>query len=336
MSGFLPILSVLGLLTAGLEVRGAESSDEVLQKLQDGGFSGVVLIAKGDTVLHEQGYGLASCDESLANSADTVHAIGSITKMFTAAAIGKLAAAGKLRLDGTLADYLEDVPDDKAAITVEQLLRHTSGLRTYHETSRKGDFEAMDRPQAFDVIMRRRLRSEPGEREEYSNSGYTLLAMIIEEVSGQSYTDYMRDHVLIPAGMTSTGFWGDTFDPIASTPNEVLGCSSPDQWEYSWVLVGNGGMVSTISDMHRWIRALQGDRVLSNKAKALIGFDRRLKKGFGSAGGSSQHELNATLQYHSDTDITVVAISNRNTMRAESFARSLLKAVVREHKTVTP
>lgn len=333
MSAFVHFLSVFVLLAAaGVAAFGEESTSEVLQKLEDGGFSGVVLIAKGDTVLHEQGYGFASCDESVANAASTVHVIGSITKMFTAAAIGQLAAAEKLQLDGTLADYFDDVPEDKAAITIEQLLRHTSGLRPYHETGRKGDFEAMDRSQAFDVVMRQRLRAEPGELENYSNSGYTLLAMIIEEVSGKSYTDYIRDHLLIPAGMTSSGFWGQSFDPIASTPNEVLGCSSSDQWDYSWVLVGNGGMVSTIGDMYRWVRALKGERVLNNKAKVLIGFDRRMKGGFGSAGGSSQHEFNATVQYHGDSDITVVAISNRDTMRAESFARSLMKAVVRDHE----
>ena len=109
----------------------------------------------------------------------------------------------------------------------------------------------MTRDKAFKEIMGQRLLSTPGSNENYSNSGYTLLAILIEQVSGLAYTDYIRERILIPAGMKSTGFWGESFPAMASSTNKILGCSSPDTWAYSWVLVGNGGMVSTISDMHR-------------------------------------------------------------------------------------
>lgn len=320
----------LVLLSGVTNAAKAESTDEFLQQLENRRFSGVVLIAQGDRVLNQRAYGFASCDNSTPNTPETVLAIGSITKMFTAAAIGHLAETGRLQIDGTLADYLDDIPDDKAAITIRQLLNHTSGLGTYHETTRAGDFEQQTREEALEVILRRRLRFAPGEREMYSNSGYTLLAIILEEVSGQSYTSYLRQHLLGPAGMTSTGFWGDRFAVMATSPNQLSGCSSPDNWQYSWVLVGNGGMVSTAADLHRWITALRGNRVLSEQAKTRVGLDRRLRGRFGEAGGSSQHEFNATLVGDGPRQITVVAISNRNTVQAEEIAGSLLKAAVNE------
>lgn len=216
------------------------------------------------------------------------------------------------------------------SITIQQLLEHTAGLETYHETGGLGDFEAMTSDQAFEEITRRPLLATPGRRGNYSNSGYTLLALLIEAVSGQGYQEYVREHILIPAGMASTGFWGESFVPMAATPNVVLGCGSPDTWDYSWVLVGNGGMVSTAEDLHRWVMALRGDAVLSEAAKARIGFDERLRKGFGDAGGSSQHEFNATIEYNGRNNVTVVAISNRNTLPAEDFSQALLRAAVRE------
>ncbi|MDJ0703092.1 MAG: serine hydrolase domain-containing protein [Leptolyngbyaceae cyanobacterium MO_188.B28] len=301
-----------------------------LKDLEAAGFSGGILIANGERVIVKEGYGFSSCEDVVANTADTIYAIGSVTKMFAAAAIGQLDAAGLLNIDDPISLYLEDLPGDKANITIKQLLTHTSGLRSYHETQELGDFEAMTRDRAFEEIMGRPLRFAPGSKEKYSNSGYTLLAMLIEKVSGLAYTDYIRERILIPAGMTSTGFWGESFPAVASTPNRILGCSSPDTWEYSWVLVGNGGMVSTISDMHRWVLALQGESVLSEPAKQRLGFDQRMRSGFSDAGGSSQHEFNASITYAQPSGRIVVAISNRNKVRAEKISDKLLRAALHE------
>jgi CubicO group peptidase (beta-lactamase class C family) len=306
------------------------SVNDILDRLERKNFSGMVLIANGDEITYETSYGFASCDQSVENTTVTVQAIGSITKMFTAVAVAQLEDRGLINIDNPVSDYLDNIPADKASITVRQLLEHTAGLKTYHETQNLGDFEPMTRDQAFTEIMNRPLRYSPGDKWHYSNSGYTLLAILIETVSHMDYTAYVREKILLPAGMTSTGFWGEAFEPIASSPNVILGCSSPDGWDYSWVLVGNGGMVSTAADLHRWIRALKGNEVLSEAAKERIGYDGRMNEGFGDAGGSSQHEFNATIEYDGKQDITVVAISNRSSMPAESFGIKLLEAVIRE------
>lgn len=302
----------------------------MLSQIEQKNFSGVILIAKGDKVLYEKSYGFSSCDARVKNTPETVHSIGSITKMFTAVAIAQLEAQKRIDMDKPVSTYLKNIPEDKASITVRQLLEHKAGLETYHETKNLGDFQAMTRKQALSEILNKPSRNSF--EEHYSNSGYTLLAVLIETVSGKNYTTYIRDNILNPAGMTSTGFWGEQFSPIASTPNEVLGCSSPDKWNYSWVIVGNGGMVSTAADLHRWVRALKGNVLLSETAKKRIGYDAMFAEGFGDAGGSDQHQFNATIEYDAKQDITVVAISNRSTLPAEDIAIDLLHVAIKESK----
>lgn len=327
---FLSFALLVGLVSVFLmkTISSPKTVQELLVQIKKDGFSGGVLIAKGETVLYEKGFGSASCDPSVVNTNNTVFAIGSITKMFTDIAIAQLDAEGRLNIDALISDYLDNVPVDKADITTRQLLEHTSGISAYHETSDLGDFEVMNKDEAFKEIMRRPLVSAPGEKERYSNSGYTLLAMLIEATSGLDYTRYLKDNILSPAGMTATGFWGDHFEPMASTPTDTQGCGSPDQWQYSWVLVGNGGMVSTTRDILLWIRALKGDSLINASAKQRIRYNKMLNEGFGSAGGSSQHEFNATIEYDAQQDLTVIVLSNRNTVSAESIALKLLQALI--------
>ncbi len=306
------------------------SFDSQLNDLVEQGYNGTILVAHGDKVLHEAGYGVASCDGTVANSAETVFSVGSVTKMFTAVAIGQLDDAKQLSVDDPLSKFFDDVPTDKADITVTQLIEHRSGLQTYHDQAPLGDFFPMTREEAREEIFGRKLQFTPGDEYNYSNSGYTLLALIIEAASGQTYTDYIRQNILEPAGMNNTGFWGESFSPIASAPNEVVGCSPPASWDYSWALVGSGGMVSTIGDLHRWVLALQGDELLSDAGKRRTGFALAMSLGFGSAGGSSQHEFSADVEYIAPANVIVIAISNRHTPRAEDIAPQLLQSALRD------
>ena len=103
--------------------------ETTLNEIENNNYSGAILVANGEQILRKSGYGFASCDNSLSNDGKTVFSIGSITKMFTAAAIGQLDEAGKLNIDQTLDSYFPDVPPDKALITLRHLLNHTSGLQ---------------------------------------------------------------------------------------------------------------------------------------------------------------------------------------------------------------
>ncbi len=244
----------------------ADPEDDLTKKLDDyiltaveAGFSGAVMVVKGGEVVLHDGYGLADRDKNIPVNKDTVFDIGSITKRFTRAAILKLEEQGKLKRSDTLSSIIDDVPADKAGITIEQVLEHTAGFHEYHDT--KGDFEEMDREQALKTILNQKLRFEPGDHMEYSNSGYGLLAVIIELVSEQSYPSFLKEYLFKPAGLTRTGFyrdplWEEDEVAIGYEGRKIGKINSPYYWPHmTWALVGGGGMVSSVGELYKWIQA---------------------------------------------------------------------------------
>jgi CubicO group peptidase (beta-lactamase class C family) len=167
------------------------------------------------------------------------------------------------------------VPDDKRDITIHHLLTHTSGLPPFHSFGADGvhgDFQVMHREEAERVIMARPLDFSPGEDWTYSNSGYTLLAAIVERVADRPFEAVLRSELLEPAGLTHTGLyfqplWHDV--AVARGYRESGDQGSPLEWtntEELWGLIGNGGVLSTIDDLARWHRALQDGMVLPRHA----------------------------------------------------------------------
>jgi CubicO group peptidase (beta-lactamase class C family) len=233
-------------------------------KAAEQGFSGTSLVVVRGETIFSQGYGMADRAEKVANGPDTAFDFGSIMKDLTAAAIFQLDAEGALSVDDPLSTFFPMAPADKAEITVLQLLQHRSGLREYHDT--EGDFEPLTREQAREAIFAQKLRFAPGTREAYSNSGYTLLAHIIEIASGDRFTDYIEKTLLEPAGMNSTGFYGDSLwndvDTAIGYGAKRFQDNDPASWIYTWALVGNGGLVATAPDLARWLSALHDGRVL--------------------------------------------------------------------------
>ncbi|HMJ11015.1 MAG TPA: serine hydrolase domain-containing protein, partial [Polyangiaceae bacterium] len=228
------------------------------------GFSGAALITiEGERVL-AGGYGLADRDDQVANSVDTAFDVGSIMKDFTAAAVFKLVGEGKLALSDRLGALFPEVPRDKADITLLQILQHRAGFDEYHDTH--GDFEAMTQAEARQRIFAQELLFEPGSDEAYSNSGFTLLADVVQTVSGEAFTDYLRKSLFVPAGMQQTGFYSE---PLWQTVNTAIGYDAqtfgendPATWSYTWSLIGNGGLVTTVLDLDRWHTALWAGQVL--------------------------------------------------------------------------
>jgi CubicO group peptidase (beta-lactamase class C family) len=169
-------------------------------------FSGAVLIGKYGKPIFQAAHGYAGRDRKMPNTVDTKFRFGSMGKMFTAVAVLQLAQAGKIKLDDPVGKYLTDYPNQEVAtrVTIHELLTHAGGTGDifgpeFHgaELKELKDYLAIagDRPPLF----------EPGSRHQYSNYGFILLGRIIEVVSGQSYYDYVNQHVFIPARMTSTG-----------------------------------------------------------------------------------------------------------------------------------
>lgn len=245
--------------------------DTYLGRLERLGFTGTVLVAKDGKVVLERGYGLADRDRKIPMAADSVISIGSITKQFTAAAILKLEMRGKLRVEDTIARFWPDAPADKAGITLHQLLTHTAGLRSDYGPT---DYEVVTRDAYVGRVLAAPLDMPPGRGHRYSNAGYSLLAAIVELVSGQSYERFLRESLFEPAGMRQTGYrvasWRDGQVARGYVDGRDWGTISEklaDEKLPYWNLVGNGGVHSTAGDMYRWHLALEGEAVLSKQAK---------------------------------------------------------------------
>src|SRR5215203_749248 len=247
--------------------------DEYLNRSVPFGFSGVILVAQNDKIVLLDAYGLADSEHRIPVTVDTAFYIGSITKQFTAAAVVKLEMQGKLRVTDTLDKIFKDVPAGKKEITVHQLLTQSSGL---------GDTEdKYGSPVQKDVQLRRimeaKLEFDPGKEYSYSNAGYSLLGMIVEQVSGQPYEKYLHENLFKPAGMFQTGYripkWSK--DKVVHGFSEGADKGSPLDRPWledgpSFALRGAGGMLSTLGDLYRWHLVLEKDEILSADAKRKI------------------------------------------------------------------
>ncbi len=241
--------------------------DRYLTGIEPFGFSGAVLVARDGQVVLNKGYGLAIRSEGIENTSETVFGTGSITKQFTAAAIMKLEMLGKLDTADGIGKYLDGVPQDKTGITLHHLLTHTAGV----VPSVGDDYAAAHRDETVKKILAAPLESAPGERFQYSNAGYTLLAAVVEIVSGQPYEEFLNEHLFKPAGMRFTGYRLPDWDEKVVAHWYVGGTDNgtPLEKDYPyWNLIGNGGILSTTGDMYKWHLALAGDDILSAEAKA--------------------------------------------------------------------
>ncbi|MBI3817230.1 MAG: beta-lactamase family protein [Planctomycetes bacterium] len=238
--------------------------------LNASGVRGGILVAKNGKVILSNGYGWADGKHTIPISTETVFDIGSITKQFTAAAILKLQEEGKLRVTDSITKFFGNVPPDKQTITVRQLLTHTGGFA--HDAAEPS--EILTRDAAADRILNSKLLLKPGERYGYSNAGYALLAIIVEIASGAPYENYLYYKLWKPSGMLKTGFaFPNSTDREIAHGFDISGdLGSPRQrWGNdgpSWGGRGAGGVLSTLEDLYKWHRALEGGEILTNESKA--------------------------------------------------------------------
>lgn len=240
------------------------------------GFRGAIAFRAGDGPLRVFVHGAADCDGRRALDRGTRFDIGSITKALTGAAILKLIEQGRLSPDTKLSKLFPQMPPDKADITVMQLLTHTAGL----PDSLGEDETYVSRAQYLEMAFAAPLLFPPGEKEEYSNVGFSLLGAEIETVTGQRYETALRELVLTPAGVPGIGYlagarrrnacglrdgqsWGSTRD--------YFGVREP-----SWHLVGNGGLLATPEELTSWFDAVFQGKVLN--AAGVAQFDQIMRR----------------------------------------------------------
>src|SRR5690606_25352581 len=207
-------------------------------------------------------YGMADLEHDIRNSPGTIFEAGSVSKQFTAAAILLLVEDGVLSLDDDVRKYVPELPDYGHTITLRHLLTHTSGLRDWGAVAAIAGWGRNVRTHTHDHVVdilsrQRALNFTPGAEYSYSNSGYNLLAVIVDRTSGMSFADFSRTRIFEPLGMTHTQ-WRDDYTRIVKGRSSAYGFEGGE-----WVIDrpienvhGNGGLLTTVADLLTWNQAL--------------------------------------------------------------------------------
>jgi len=299
-----------------------------------------VLVSKDDKILFQRAYGMADVKAKRANTDDTPFRIGSITKQFTAAAILKLQEQGKLKVEDSLAKYYPDWPNGEN-ITLHHLLTHTSGMVSYtaHTRFLSQVRKPVDMPKLVQSIQEADPHFPPGEDWNYCNSGYLLLGLIVEKVSGKSYEDLLRETFFEPLGMKQTGVHQKGAEPDEESlgyAKGLLGFKRANNWDMSWA-GGAGALYSTTGDLHRWTLGIINGKVLSKESlraaftPATLNDGTETDYGYGwgieNPGkeptvmhGGGLEGFNSYLAYSSKRKVTIAVLANtHNVYNTESI-----------------
>nr|WP_235499716.1 serine hydrolase domain-containing protein [Stenotrophomonas acidaminiphila] len=302
-----------------------------LMQRYDGRVPGAaVLVLKDGQPVFRRGYGLAVVEDGTPVSPATNFRLASVSKQFTAAAILLLAEDGRLSIDDPLKKWLPGLPAVADAMTLRQLLSHTSGLLDYEDL-----MDPADTRQVHDIDVLHLLQKEnriyfaPGSSYRYSNSGYALLALVVGKASGSDFASFLRQRIFLPLGMTATFAHQDGVDEV---PDRAYGYSQIDgHWQRTdqsttSAVLGDGGIYSSIDDLAKWDTALYDERLLRRAS---------LQQAFSAATATPEPDvphygfgwrINGDALWHSGESIgfrnvivrypkqklTVVVLSNRN------------------------
>lgn len=321
--------SLEGAEVTGASVAAVQQVDQ-LMKRYDGKVPGAsLLIVRDGEPLLRRSYGMANLEAGTAVTPATNYRLASVSKQFTAAAILLLAEDGSLTLDDAARKWLPELPVDNASVTIRHLLSHGSGLIDYEDDLPDGlDRQVRDADVLAILAKQDSTYFPPGGDFQYSNSGYALLALIVERVSGRGYPEFLQHRIFQPLEMTETLAFVDGGPPISS---RAYGYS---QEEGTWVrtdqsptsaVLGDGGIYSSIDDLAKWNAALDDDRLLSANSRALAftpansTHDPGVEYGLGWYVGNDRvwHSgetmgFRNVLVRYPNQGLTVVILSNRN------------------------
>lgn len=306
-----------------------------------GGFSGAVLVARGDEVLFRKVYGTASHERDEAMALDTKFRIASVSKQFTAAAILRLQDEGVLSVDDPVCRWIQPCPEAWAPVRIHHLLSHTSGIPDLMQRPGWGEMRTTHQTpeQLTAASAEYRLSFEPGTKIRYSNAGYNLAGAIITAATGQGYHGWLRAEFFEPLGMDDTGF-DDGAVETAMGYAWLAGGRTPQPESNASIVYAAGGLYSTADDLLAWNRALHGGRLLSAESYRrmttphnppgdegppgrpprgwgyglfMADLGARMEPGF--LAGQIYHTgswagFRALVTYHPAQDVTVVALSN--------------------------
>jgi CubicO group peptidase (beta-lactamase class C family) len=304
---------------------------DVLMKQYDGNVPGAsLLVVRDGKSVVRRSYGQSNLEDGIATTSGTNYRLASVTKQFTAAAILLLVQDGRVALDDPLKKWLPSLPSADDSVTITHLLTHTSGIIDYEEIIPAGTVA-----QLRDADVLRLLETQnstyfkPGASYRYSNSGYALLALIVERASGKSFATFIRERIFMPLGMSHTVAYEEGTSIVS---NRAFGYTMKDGvWtrkdqSTTSAVLGDGGIYSSIDDLAKWDAALYDARLLSDDSRRLAFTPHTttdkadVKYGFGwrITGDTLWHSGETTgfrnvIVRNPSRKLTVVVLTNRDT-----------------------
>jgi CubicO group peptidase (beta-lactamase class C family) len=325
--------------------------DQVVQFYVSGKqFMGSVLVARGNDILFNKGYGFANMEWEIPNTPSTKFRLGSLTKQFTAASILLLEERGKLSVDDPVKKYMPDAPAAWDKITIFNLLTHTSGIPNFTSFPEYISLEpfASTPEQLVARFHDKPLDFQPGEKWNYSNSGYILLGYLVEKISGESYEKFVQENIFTPLGMTDSGYDSNAaIIPHRAAgympgPNGLLNAG----FIHMSIPFSAGALYSTTGDLLRWEQGLFGGKLLSPGSLQKMTTPFKSDYAFGllvhtvsghkvidHAGGIEG--FNTHLAYYPEDKLTLVVLGNMNSSVPQEMALKLA-ALVHGEKVVLP
>ena len=343
-------ISILLLLTTAACTSSNRHVDEIdlLMQRYDGAVPGAsLLVIRDGKPAIRKSWGLADVEARISATPATNYRLASVTKQFTAAAVLHLVQDEKIRLDDPVRQWLPTLPNAADSVTIGHLLTHTSGIVDYEDVMAPGTTM-----QLHDADVLRLLESQdttyfkPGTSYRYSNSGYALLALIVERASGKTFATFLRDHIFTPLGMTNTVAFEDG---ISTVPVRAFGYvmrnngwTQRDQTSTSAVL-GDGGIYSSIDDLAKWDAALYDSRLLTDESRRLAfaphtdtdeadvryGFGWRITGETLWHSGETSGFRNVIVRYPA-RKITVIILTNRNEPEPYRTALAIADIYIRD------
>lgn len=309
-----------------------------------------VLVAKKGELLLEKAYGTANLELNVPMSSAMAFRIGSITKQFTAISILQLVDKGLIALKDSIQKFIKNFHFKGKTITIENLLTHTSGIKGYEQIDSKlPNVMRIDfAPKVIiDSLDKLSLEFEPNTKYNYSNSNYFLLAYIVEQVSGKSYQQYLKENIFAPAGLNSTFYESQT----EIIPNRANGYSFSDgkYWNTDFIsmalIYGAGALRSTVGDLYKWHKALYIGKLIKKETfinaiqphkladgmqiDYCYGFFNKTENGINSIGhGGAIDGFRAIEMYYPNQDIFITLLCNSETDNFERFFQSIFNIIL--------
>jgi len=276
----------------------ADAIGKLMTTLHERGqFNGAILVAEHGEVLYRRGFGKADIRTGTAFAPDTLSDIGSVTKQFTAMAIMMLAERRRLSYDDLISKYIPEFSGAShlGRITVRQLLTHTSGIPDYGDLGI--DDSGLNQSSLIAALLKRDTEvSKPGMKYRYSNAGYGLLAIVIQRVSGQRFSDFLAQEIFLPCGMRSTFVYDDR---AVKRPGMAVGYDTFGQVDDGGptAIPGDGGIYSTVDDLFKWDQTLNTEKLVTRSTLAEAFTPARVEEGKSTYGFGWNVGLEGTNRY---------------------------------------